>query len=336
MAQMQLARYPYLDRLYRRDLPISVLRPLAIVGAVYLASRAVSFSVWSWIHLIRRGDVRRYLDDRLETWALVTGASAGIGKGFAQELASQGFNVVLHGRSETKLSNLKTELQTQFPDRSFKLFVLDADGFNVADMEAALESVRELNLRVLVNNVGGGGKHEKPMMNSLQDRTGENVDGLFNVTARFTTHLTRLLLPTLIAKKSSLILNIGSGISDLNVAYLSVYAGLKSYLKHWSECLQLDLLADGNAHVEVLSITVGQTATERQDKKLSLTVPSSRQMARSSLAATGCGRPVIAAYFGHALQDAIVASLPTFLTQNMVLNLSRQMKSDEAAGKILL
>lgn len=90
-------------------------------------------------------------------WALVTGASDGIGVGFAEELASQGFNVILHGRNAEKLQTVSETLQAQFPGRKFKILVLDAvqDAGNVDKIQAALAEFKDLNLKVLINNVGG-------------------------------------------------------------------------------------------------------------------------------------------------------------------------------------
>lgn len=59
-------------------------------------------------------------------WAMVTGASDGIGRAFAGELAGRGFNVVLHGRNPEKLGRVMADLQDKFPERSFRIVIADA------------------------------------------------------------------------------------------------------------------------------------------------------------------------------------------------------------------
>lgn len=264
--------------------------------------------------------------------ALLTKVS---GKGFAAELASRGFEVILHGRNEKKLEGVKTELESQFPGRKFRLFILDAeeDSASSGKMAERLSEFKKLNIRILVNNIAGGGKYEMPIFAALQDRTTENVNGWINISSRFPSQLTRLLLPTLTAKPSSLVLNIGSGASELGCPYIVAYCGCKAYNKAFSMALRSEMKATGNEHVEVIAITVGTVATEKMQRKVTWDTPSPRQMARSSLAATGCGRPVIWAYWGHAVGGAITSMIPESVVEKMARNLTGSMKANEEAGK---
>jgi hypothetical protein len=89
-----------------------------------------------------------------QSWALVTGASDGIGKGFAQELCSRGFNVIIHGRNEKKLLGVKKELESQWKDVQIKVFVMDAgnaQGWTEDDDKKVLDAVKGLNLTLLVS-----------------------------------------------------------------------------------------------------------------------------------------------------------------------------------------
>ena len=67
----------------------------------------------------------RYSQPGQDTYACVTGATSGIGKGFAFELARRGFNVLLVSRSETKLKSVKDELQSKYPQLHFDYVVAD-------------------------------------------------------------------------------------------------------------------------------------------------------------------------------------------------------------------
>ncbi|QIW97541.1 hypothetical protein AMS68_003059 [Peltaster fructicola] len=328
-----LAKYTDIDTSRLMKGSHVLMRPLAMVGGLYVASQLYAVSSWTWLHLIRRGDLQKYKSKDKDTWAVVTGASAGIGKGFVQELASRGFNVILHGRNEGKLARFQNELQSQYPRLKFRLLILDAAEIDLSVMEAAIDEIKALNIRILINNVAGGGKHEKPILDSFQGKTAENIESWTSVTMRFPTHITRILLPTLIDKESSLILNIGSGVSEMAVPYLTVYAGLKSYNKVWSRSLQTELLADNNGHVEVKAIIVGRTATERGGREASLMIPTSRQMAKSSLESVGSSHSVVAPFWAHSLQDNIIGLFPQWFLNRFTFDIARKIMADERAGK---
>ncbi|KAL9112670.1 MAG: hypothetical protein Q9187_007730, partial [Circinaria calcarea] len=159
---------------------------------------------------IRPSSLPRYLR-RPSSWALITGASSGIGFGFAQELCSRGFNVILHGRNPNKLERLQAELQRQFPDRSIRIAIADAVQSKVASsIEDIVSSLRDLQLTVLINNIGGITGMAPPPFKTLAAYTAQEVDETIKVNAGFATQITRALLPVLQKNQPSLILNIGS------------------------------------------------------------------------------------------------------------------------------
>jgi 17beta-estradiol 17-dehydrogenase / very-long-chain 3-oxoacyl-CoA reductase len=140
-----------------------------------------------------------------ENWALVTGASDGIGFGFAEELASRGFHIILHGRNEQKLKGCQERLSKNYPQAKTRLYVADAtQPFSVELLNAAVEGT---HLTLLVNNVGGFPLNDFPL---AQDYTSEQIDMLINLNVGFTTKIDRELLPTLIKNEPSAILNISS------------------------------------------------------------------------------------------------------------------------------
>ena len=125
---------------------------------------------------------------------------------FAEELASQGFNVILHGRNEQKLQGVKERLLSQWPARKFEILILDAiaDAGNADKMAAALSEFKDLNIKILINNVGGvaGGK---PSFRKFAEKSPELIDAWIDINLRFATQFTRQVLPTLIANQSALV-----------------------------------------------------------------------------------------------------------------------------------
>lgn len=262
---------------------------------------------------------------------------AGIGKGFAQELSDQGFNVVLHGRNEAKLKDVQSDLERQWPQRKYQLLILDAeaDSKDTAKMEAEIARITSLNIRVLINNVAGGGKHEKPVFNSLVERQAENINGWLDISSRFPTQFTRILLPTLLSKQPALIVNVGSGVSEFAVPYIGTYSGCKAYNKAWSRCLALELEADKH-DVEVIAIIVGEVATERSKRIAALNQPTPRQMAKASLHVVGSGARVIAAYWFHAVQLALIDTLPQWIADPFAINVAIEERKKEEAERAKL
>lgn len=159
MDRLQSLRLPALQNLTNNmRIPPSYTKPLAAVGSIWASYQLYRLANFTWYHFLRPSALNKYKEGVIGSpWALVTGASDGIGVGFAEELAWQGFNVILHGRNAEKLQTVSETLQAQFPGRKFKILVLDAvqDAGNVDKIQAALAEFKDLNLKVLINNVGG-------------------------------------------------------------------------------------------------------------------------------------------------------------------------------------
>lgn len=81
-----------------------------VVGAITLIKLVYDASFILWLYFLRPSQLHKYRDSELSSWALVTGASDGIGLELARELLAQGFNVLVHGRNETKLEGVKRSL----------------------------------------------------------------------------------------------------------------------------------------------------------------------------------------------------------------------------------
>lgn len=316
-------------------LPVSQLHtPLAILGGAWASFHLYKLASFTWLHFLRPSRIRRYVSNGPEQpWALVTGASDGLGKGFVAELASCGFNVVLHGRNEKKLEGVKQDIQQQFPQRKFRLLILDA-GSDAATMESRVSELKGLNLKVLINNVAGGAPQDK-LFRSFQEVPAPIVDAILDQSARFAAQITRLLLPQLSKQQPALIINIGSGVSEFATPYLVTYSGAKAFNMAWSRSLGLEMKGQG-LDIEVLGILLGGVATERSRRSASLTQPSPRRMAKACLDVVGCGRAVVYAYWFHAIQGLMIDYLPTFVVEKAILGMARGMMAKQERGEVAL
>lgn len=132
---------------------ISVSQLLASLGAAVLLKTA--YSLLSFLALyIRPPAYHRYLYGS-SPYALISGASDGIGKAVAKELYLKGFNLILHGRNEEKLRKVCEEIRANGSgSRDVKMWIADADAPDT-DFAAAVAQWEGLQISLVVNNVGG-------------------------------------------------------------------------------------------------------------------------------------------------------------------------------------
>jgi 17beta-estradiol 17-dehydrogenase / very-long-chain 3-oxoacyl-CoA reductase len=312
------------------------LHLLGILVFIYVYLKILSFA---WLYL-RPSSLRRYRKDHWDSrdgnWALVTGASDGIGQAFASELCEQGFNVVLHGRNSRKLERVQEELNQRFPKSQTDILVFDANLSPSSSMEKEiLAKLHGLKLSVLINNIGGttGVQSRSETYSTIDKHTVEAIDGIININARFTSQITRLLLPLLLKRPRSLILNVSSA-AEWGMPYISVYAGTKAYITAWTKALKAEMMAE-KRRVEVLGIVVGSVQTTSNSQPPNIFHPTARTFARSTMDRVGCGKASVYGYFPHALQGVFL-SLPEWMARRVIISTmkARKQAADAEAKKL--
>ena len=270
----------------------TLIYSLGVVTCVLLLTKLIGF-----LGLHRRSSSLPRYRQRADTWALVTGATDGIGLAFIKELASNGFNVILHGRNAAKLKKLKAQLSDDHPKLHFRSLVLDASvplsEKQITDTTAWLQ---EVHLTILINNVGGVEViMNPPAVGPLARHSHEDINNLMNLNAGFPTQLTRALWPMLANNLPSLVMNISSAAS-LGFPYATIYSGSKAFVESFTHGLYAEAHAESH-DVEVLGIVVG-TVTDVSHRKepVSLLTPNATTMARAALGKVGCGRAVVDAW----------------------------------------
>ncbi len=186
-----------------------------------------------------------------ETYALVTGASSGIGECFAHALARRGHNLVLTARSEGKLSELAAELVR---DRAIKVEIIAAD-LSVRDAAAQLAEVltrRNLAISMLVNNAAFGARGEfwKLPLDRQMAMVRLNINAL--------AELTYLLLPAMVERGEGAIINVSSTVSFQPTAYTATYAATKAFVTSFSMGLAEEVRPHG---IQVVTLCPGSTRT---------------------------------------------------------------------------
>src|SRR5262245_48443525 len=187
--------------------------------------------------------------------ALITGASAGIGREFARQLASHARSMILVARRDERLIELADHLHREHP--KLDVHVRKVDLCDLGQLRAFLESLdrEKLEVDLLINNAGLG--DSGPFAESDPDRNKEMT--LLNVATL--TLITRHLLPPMIAKHHGGILSVSSSAGFLPIPLSAVYAATKAYVTSFSEALRAELYGTG---VSVCALCPGPVVTEFQ------------------------------------------------------------------------
>jgi uncharacterized protein len=188
--------------------------------------------------------------------ALITGASAGIGREFARQLAGRARSLVLVARREERLNELRDELRNRNAQLGVHARVVDlCDKSQVDDLIAWLDQ-NKIDIDLLINNAGLGD------YGSFATSDPERNDRMIQVNIAALTLLTRRLLPQMIARKRGAILNVSSSAGFLPIPGMAVYAASKAYVNSFSEALRAELRGTG---ITVTALCPGPVHTEFGD-----------------------------------------------------------------------
>jgi uncharacterized protein len=185
-------------------------------------------------------------------WALVTGASSGIGAEFARQLAARGMHLVLTARREQLLKSLAEELHQQHGTKCEVVIADLADPVQPAQLLSEIAR-RGVSIELLVNNAGFGyvseiGKTDLP-----------RVLELIRLNIAALTELTLRVLPEMMQRGHGGVINVASVAGFQPVGYMGAYAASKAYVLHFSESLWAEAREKG---VTVTALCPGTTRTD--------------------------------------------------------------------------
>jgi short-subunit dehydrogenase len=242
---------------------------------------------------------------------LITGASAGIGREFARQLACRARSMILVARRDERLVDLADQLQREHPKLVVHIRKVDLADFG--QVEGFLEwlDCEKLEVDLLINNAGLG--DSGPFAESDAHRNKQMT--LVNVATL--TLVTRHLLPRMIAQHRGAILNVSSSAGFLPIPGSAVYAATKAYVTSFSEALRAELRGTG---VSVCALCPGPVVTEFQqvakrqgaqpDIGPNFLVVTVGQVVRDALAAIEADRPLVIPGFAMKVLMLLARSVP--------------------------
>jgi len=249
-----------------------------------------------------RGTLRaRYgAGDNRPTWALVTGASAGLGTEFARALARDGFGVVLTARREDRLNALAAELARDFgvPTR-----VVVADLSEAKGADAVVDAVADLEIALLVNNAGFGyrGRFDRQDTDRLREMVQVNCVAPVVLTSR--------LIPGMRARGRGAVVISGSIAGRQPLPLHSVYGATKAFDQLFGEGVAAELCDDD---IDVLVLEPGSTETEFPSiaGELAREGDAPELVVREALSALGYQPSVIYGWFNWVRANAAMRLIP--------------------------
>src|SRR5258706_8315522 len=182
-------------------------------------------------------------------WAVVTGASGGLGAVFVRSLASRGYKILAVARRSEGLARLAADLENQ----GVAVELMSADLSSADSVEAVAARAQALGeVDLLVNNAG-----VSTSGNFLEQSAETEIESIrVNVEALYT--LTRRLLPGMVERRRGGILNIASIVGFQAVPYWTTYAATKAFVLSFGEGLAHELRGSG---VRVVTVCPGFTRT---------------------------------------------------------------------------
>ncbi|KAA8564187.1 hypothetical protein MFRU_065g00230 [Monilinia fructicola] len=282
--------------------PQAILIGLAGIGAVIVAGKVLSYTQLLLSLFVLSGkNLRTY--GKKGTWAVVTGASDGLGKEYAIQLAQKGFNIVLISRTESKLQTLASEIQTKYAGSNIqtKILAMDFSANRDEDYAKLKALVDGLDVGILVNNVGQSHKIPVPFIQTPK----EEIRDIITINCTGTLRVTQIVAPGMVQRKRGLILTMGSFGGWSPTPLLATYSGSKAFLQQWSTALGGELKGTGVDVELVLSYLV--TTAMSKIRRTSLFIPNPRTFVKTTLAKVGrSGGAQNMAYtstpfWGHAL-----------------------------------
>jgi short-subunit dehydrogenase len=260
------------------------------------------------------GEERVPMLERYGDWALVTGASSGIGEAFARALAREGMSLVLSARRRDRLDALAAELEKSF---SVSTRVVEEDLANAEGAERVARAVSDLPIAVLVNNAGFGaaGRFDKLQAERLRD--------MVTVNCVAPMLLARRILPRMQERGRGAIIFTGSVAGRQPLPLHGVYAATKAFDQLLAEALFVEQRRFG---IDVLVVEPGSTDTEFHDVAGELPHPgeSPAAVVETALEALGRQPSVVSGWFNWLRANAAQRIAPRSLLVHLANEYTRR------------
>nr|QEX51364.1 very-long-chain 3-oxoacyl-CoA reductase 1-like isoform X1 [Cymbidium ensifolium] len=286
-----------------KEQPAWILAIFAL-GLLSILKASIAALWWLFVSFIRPGkNLKRY-----GSWTIVTGATDGIGRTLAFQLAHRGLNLVLVGRNPDKLVGVSAAIRDKYPDVRVETVLIDFASDLVEGVARLKKVIEGMDIGILVNNAG----ISYPYAKYLHEVDEDLIKDLIQVNVEGLTRVTHAVLPGMVERKRGAILNVGSGSSTVipSEPLYAIYAASKAYVDQFSKCLYVEYKDKGiDVQCQVPLYVATKMASIRRS---SFFVPSPDTFARAALRQIGY-EPRCTPYWPHSLVWMLVSMFPVAL-----------------------
>ncbi|PWN88300.1 NAD(P)-binding protein [Acaromyces ingoldii] len=269
-------------------------------------------------------------------YALVTGATGGMGEEWAYQLAEQGFNVIIQGRNRSKLESVRdTILERTSHARKVELLVCEATVFPNPTLTSTLTALLarpDIRLTIVINNLGV----QSDGYPALDEISSEEMSGIILANTIFPAEVSRIALPHLKTHQPSLLVVITSLAAWVPTPYLSPYAGTKGFDVAFSKALYNEMRSE-QQQVDVVCMAPGQVASNLYKGPITLMAPTSEDWVRSAIHSLRPGwlftrpAPQITPYWPQYLGHLFQSLMPSIVGDSISISMVRAMRAEHLA-----
>lgn len=247
-----------------------------------------------------------------QNYALITGASSGIGREMAYLLAARGHPLILTARRVDRLEEIKNKLSPH------PIEIIQSDLATIEGPKKLYDEVikRKLNVDILINNAGLGYKRK------FEDQKWSEIHEMIQVNITALTELTYLFIPLLKNNRESFILQLSSIAAFQPVPLMAVYGAAKAYVLSFAEAIHEELRKDG---IFVTTLCPGSTATEffarsgqRHTRVIKETQLSATQVAQIGLNTLFAKKSCVTSGLSNKINSFLIKLMPRRIATKIV------------------
>ncbi|KAF2349297.1 Death domain [Trinorchestia longiramus] len=240
-------------------------------------------------------------------WAVVTGATDGIGKAYVFELAKRGLDIVLISRTTSKLQAVAAEIKDKYPVET-KIITADFTRLDIYDNIA--KELAGMDIGVLINNVGMSYDHPE-YLHKVPDAI-DFTNSMVNMNITSVVRMTLIVLPGMVERKRGAIVNVSSLSAIVTAPLLTVYAASKAFVDKFSAGLEREVQGNG---VTVQCIIPGFVVSKlSRINRPSFQVPTPEAYVKQTIGTLGVESHT-AGYSVHKVMVYIIGLLPSFVVE---------------------
>lgn len=272
----------------------------------------------------------RNLKKKYDGWALVTGASSGIGKEFVRHLAAQGFDLVLVARNEAALEALSTEVTSE---HKVNTRIVVADLAEKDAVKKVFDETQDLDIGLLVPSAG------VDEMGLFLEKDYGSLEKMMRLNIEAPTHLAHIFGRKMATRARSGIILVSSLFAYQGIPHFATYAATKAYILTLGEALTVEMKKNG---VDVLTLSPGLTATpfaeglKMNPSLIPMFAENPAKVAKVGINNVGSKATIVSGFLNkfYAWENRLIPrSWPVKLFGFLIGNAARSYEKQQAKGK---